>query len=123
MARKFALRKEFTIKKEEWGYGGGLGNGMLRDPNTGKMCCLGIYLKACGVPVKDLENKSMPSNLAGYKLPEWLVLEHDPQTEEEGVASKLADANDKAAGDIDMKTRKKIIRQGFADNGVKVTFA
>lgn len=107
--------KRFTIKRNEW-LRGNPDEGKLLN-YEGKMCCLGIYLKACGVPAEDLEDKDMPSELAcEYKLPAWLATEEDELV----PVVKLANKNDEAG--LAPAVREKQLRELFKEQGIVVRF-
>lgn len=69
---------ELTIPRKEWLHGEGNEASSLLRPSDCKRCCLGHYLKACGLKDQDLQNFTAPSQLedAGITIPDqarWLL--------------------------------------------------
>ena len=128
--RKLKLKniKSFVIDRKIWARGrmldesgGSKVNSLLRIDD--KMCCLGIYLKACGVPNKDLLQVGDPENLdlPLKMLPKWLLEEVDIEGYENSkLVSDLIDAND--ATSCKEATREVKVAKLFAKTGIKVTF-
>lgn len=53
--------KEFVIDRSKWLRGEGPAESYLLRASDGRMCCLGIYLEACGVSPTDLRSKKSPT--------------------------------------------------------------
>lgn len=122
-------RKKFTIDRSKWACGDVEEKfnttSMLRDPKSGAMCCLGFYLKSCGVPNKELDSRALPSSLNEKKLPAsttWL-LGPNLEGEREGHNNRQDDftsPND----DLEMaqNSREAKIRALFAEHDIDVEF-
>lgn len=86
----------------------------------GKMCCLGIYLLACGVPKKLLANVGspdyIPRNFEDGAVPEWLVADENPTI----LCDHLMTTNDSI--DLSEDVREASIKEDFATVGIKVRF-
>ena len=116
---KLRKPKEFTINRSEWmnAYTNektGTDSKLL-DKDSGRMCCLGFYAKACGVPESKIINQQSPRDIKQSALP-WLM--------RGGLETQLCDGlmetND---GLEDHKKREKEIKEQFELIGVKVKFA
>lgn len=69
-----AQERELVIDRNVWLRGEGSHQSCLYRPRDGKMCCVGIYLDACGVPKDRMVAHSNATSLA-EKLPDeakWL---------------------------------------------------
>ena len=79
------------------------------------MCCLGIYLRSCGVPLKALTNKRAPMNVKHIftipKQAQWLF--NKPE-----LTIKLMKENDT----ISHKNKPRIIKKLFAKQNIEVEF-
>ena len=130
---------EFVIDRNVWGRGGEEGGYLLSTPcNGSKMCCLGIFLEACGVDRDALLNNSEPRDLF-RSIPEgarWLVNYLDsasefdpgsfdprysaaPDIQPQDVRDVMA-VND--ADDISETERERKTAAFFAAHGITVTF-
>lgn len=108
---KLKFLKSFTISRKKW-LRGDPNTASLLDPKTGKQCCLGIYLLACGVPKDAIYAVLMPDAVSKtYRLPKWLRTQS-------GTSTVLARDNDS----LNEPTREQLITQGFATKGIKVRF-
>ncbi len=63
----------FTIDRSKWVHGGGkntlkLGSTSLLNERD-RMCCLGFYSEACGVPRDNLMRLATPSSLTAARVP------------------------------------------------------
>lgn len=69
--------RTLVIDRKIWLRGEGDSSGQLLRPDDGKMCCIGIYLEACGVPKELLKGQDVAhSGVVMPVLPEeaqWLV--------------------------------------------------
>ena len=114
--------KSFTINLKKWGHASERNavSGLLRDADTGKQCCLGIYLSACGYDADDLDGEA--SNPAGTLdgLDFWANTWPNKKAEQPAdIARELAQVNDAA---MKLPRRKALIAEGFKKLGVKVRF-
>lgn len=69
---EFDLSRKVWIRNEQ--------HSRLVRKRDGKMCCLGVYLKACGFEEDDMEEVCTPKGMAPHlldKLPPWLAKNHD----------------------------------------------
>lgn len=114
--------KSFTIDRGKWLNGRIIRvseeklDSQLLDLDTGLMCCLGIYAKACGVPEDILYNKGEPADLYRWntendkiedlftKVPVALLIETNDDTKESS------------------KNREKWVKKYFRDAGITVRF-
>jgi len=104
---------KLTIHKREWLRGESGHNSYLRRSSDGKMCCLGIYLRACGVEVDDLTDVRSPARVAGG-LPGttwWL---------NRLVSNELMSINDEST--ISETEREIELTKRFGENGIQVVF-
>jgi len=113
--------KSFTINEKKWGRATEREEvlGVLRAEDTGKQCCLGVYLTACGYTDESLNGernhpKSVPNSYAFWSSvwPKKKDLYVD-------AVRDLATIND---AKMKLPARKKAIIEGFKKLGVKVTF-
>ncbi len=113
----------FTIPRRRWLRGGRGNDSSLYDPKTRKMCCLGIYLRACGFSVADVKDRSMPGDVeaTGKRVPSWMVIRRANNFIRTSPSNmKLAVANDNEG--LSERKRERKIRELFANQGIKVTF-
>lgn len=116
--------KSFTIDRAKWlsgVYGEYFNGSMLYRPEDGRMCCLGFYCEASGIPKKKMANVPMPAELALGNIPSWLRNLNDDafSWSSSDAASDIARMND----DIKKRTqREAAITRAFAKQGVKVRF-
>lgn len=114
--------KKLTIDRKVWLRGEG--EGELLRASDGKMCCLGIYLKACGKAPRTLLGKAMPSELSKRVLPEealWLVKPRQPEEDSVGgddftnssVAGQLMGINDDKAYLKDKETGEYVLDEDW----------
>lgn len=134
------MRRKLVIDRSIWLRGEGNEDSYLLRNTDNKMCCLGIYLEACGVSRERLGGIPTPSELANLdvevpKEAEWLVNKKPnptPSQRWEGTpwAHRLMEENDdvlprNAPKDIKKQNehrREANIAQLFRANGVEVEF-
>lgn len=116
------MSTDLIIPRDKWLRGeGDVASRLLRTRDS-KMCCLGLYLAACGVPLKDIENRTAPTRVvSSVDIPAWLAW-----PDMHGAMKSTADANRlMAVNDStlmgEMK-REEEIAFLFAKNGVEVRF-
>jgi hypothetical protein len=116
--KKLKNVRSFVIDRNVWARGEK--DNVLLDSTTGKMCCLGIYLKACGASDKRLKNVGSPSDAGDADtLPKWMVGEvFGFSADDAPTVRKLIRVNDAKAP----KDREGKIAKLFAEAGVKVRF-
>lgn len=143
--------REFTINRRRWDRGemfadirkekGQNKPPSLKHPEDGRMCCLGIYLEACGVPVEKLYARADPKELVEdvVELPQdaqWLVyIDHPNVSGDEtfyesltfwwdntGVTQELMEANDDTNRFSSEAEREQKIAELFKANDVIVHF-
>lgn len=118
------MTNEFVIPRDRWLRGEGDGGDVyLLRPADAKMCCLGIYLEACGAHASDLLNRRYPSSVSA-PLPnaaEWLIERLSQLVRgDTAEAVKLANANDNShLSEVD---RESTVKKLFERRGIKVTF-
>lgn len=109
-------------ERKTWARGtpGNRSNTLLNE--HGDMCCLGIYLRVCGVSDQDLFDKGTPTSVPFGSLPkeaEWLL---DPKAgwlTSSSDAGRLFGMNDKSKRQV---APEKKIEAIFAKNGVDFKF-
>ena len=93
-----------------------------------KMCCLGVYLHACGVPKKSMTLLATPRDLPlrDIDIPrtaQWLLSKqlttHSNGPANSRTTNALVRAND---GHMNERAREAAVRRLFAKHGIKVTF-
>jgi len=86
----------------------------------GRRCCLGAYLHACGFADKNLRAAGMPSHIYAGKtfLQQVGLLTKIGGNSDE--ANHLANVNDSMR--TPLKRKEELIKAGFAELGVEVTF-
>ena len=103
--------KKFTIDRAVWLRGEGNRASKLLREADGKMCCVGMYLRACGVPDAKLRGKSEACYVHDDDIvPDWT----------KNNAGLLYEANDDPH--TDPATREAKIVNMFAEAGVAVEF-
>ena len=108
---------EFTISRKMWLRGEGEVTSWLRRRSDGKMCCIGIYVKAMGASDDDITDiKSVACLIdAGVDVPYWMDgrgFDH--------IIGRLYRNNDSL--NLSPDERERLITEGFAANSIKVTF-
>ena len=143
---------EFELPRSVWFRGeGDYGSGLLlddtavKDEDVGKMCCLGVYLKACGLPEKYLNDVGEPvsvNSLMHHEMPSWLFKKSSVTYSSRMAASEdcsmLMSINDEELVDDETfeeltaeddvrkwhhrseEERERKIIELFAKNGIKV---
>ena len=111
----------FTIDRRVWDRG--LETKLL-NPETQKMCCVGIYLESLGVSKESLKGKTTAQKLAELPVSaEWLV---EKVTGPLGAASSLARSlyHENDTLDLSAAEREKAIARLFAEapGGIDVEF-
>lgn len=118
--------KHVEIRRKRWLRGEGSRNSFLYRHKDRKMCCLGFYLRSCGLPVKDLTGRKSPFDLPGVPdEAKWLNLANllpdgAKWRKTFNVVNKLMRIND--TDDLPEKQREKQISKLFREQGVKVVF-
>lgn len=129
--------KKFTVKRENWLRGEKNDSRLLRYDDN-KMCCLGFYARACGIPKKYILDESTPNESYGNLLnmnTRWdsflisksdvctdpfLISVDDAYTDDSKSANELMKINDDDT--ISDKTRENRLKKLFLKNGIKVNF-
>lgn len=121
---------EFTVKRSGWLRGEGGHPSLLFRPKDQKRCCIGFYLKACGLSDSSLEDKPSPYDIPRVEtaLPAaatWL-LEHG-----NGNTSLSSEANSEYCIELmrvndarlaSAPDRERRIIELFAQRGIIVKF-
>jgi|SRR3984957_16017850 len=109
--------KSFTIDRNKWLRGEGTSKSSLLRSSDGKMCCLGIYLSACGVAKDILKNLATPASIVEKNtLPSWLKNHYLNSS----IVIDLMNANDKIQ--FAETDRELSIKAGFKQAGIKIRF-
>lgn len=115
---------QLIIDRNLWLRGEGHDASALHRKSDGKMCCLGIYGLACGLPLDKLTGKNQPNELKGY--PEWLLIHVTPSLDSKAYTGCSTDC-----GDLIMCNDAKLyqdpereakITEIFSRHDVEVTF-
>lgn len=110
---------KLVIDRKRWLRGEGENASfLLRD--DGKMCCLGFFACAIGVPQEQLLGAIEPGQLPECPWPEWLLRTDGATRRHTSTAAILAETNDSTA--CDANAREERIASIFASHGVEVTF-
>ncbi len=122
--------KKFEISRNVWLRGDDNPAYRYRE-RDGKMCCLGIYLQACGLSAENLSGRHQPADVKDKILTgcerrkqdfSWLFKQ--PGNTHDGKGSKrvmdLVEANDSAL--TDGPSRESQVENLFAEEGIEVTF-
>ena len=139
--RKEVIMEELFINRQDWIRGDqryGMFSALLRASDQ-KMCCLGFYLRSCGI--EEMADYSSPGHLhsnytdeqrASNPIPEWLLqsasnFTFDRNESQDGRnntldCQRLMDINDSPDPELTEEQREKEIKELFLLHGVKVTF-
>lgn len=109
---------EFTIDRAWWLRG--TGHGILLQPFTGKMCCLGFYSLACGVKPDDIAGLGTPQELSHESTIRGILEEDEGSVRDTKTCDDLVTANDITG--LDDGRREATITELFAKIGVQVNF-
>lgn len=113
--------KEFVVDRAVWLRGEGSENSRLLRRQDDKMCCLGIYLDACGIAAEKLEDQATPEDVdPSEDIPAWLYRLTKDSKECTAKVWNLIDTNDDE--DIPETEREAEVERLFANEGIKVTF-
>lgn len=105
---KFRNIRQFTIDRRVWLRGEGPVSSYLLRKEDQKMCCVGMYLQACGVSRRMLENRHAASQIPKkYASVAWL-------RDSERVPEALYAAND---DNMKPRVRERIIATLFKQFG------
>jgi hypothetical protein len=112
-------RKSFTIKRSEWIRGSMNELSQLLSPDSGKMCCLGFYLRSCGMKKRDISDHTEPSDVITPlpKQAQWLS---DIPGRNSDAAKDLINVNDDDT--LKWNTREAEIKELFAQQNIDVIF-
>lgn len=119
-AVKKAKTMKLVIDRNVWLRGEGSDRSALLRPTDGKMCCVGIYLKALGVPEDELLKDKTARFIKSDLVPEWTRCA--PGEKPYPVVSELYQINDGANLGFSEAERERLIAERFAKHGVKVKF-
>ena len=112
---------KLKINRKRWFRGKGSEESKLLRAEDRKMCCLGFYLRACGVSVRGLTDETLPSDMLEDvpKKARWL-LKKTNEFENSSDCQYLIDQND--TEELNELTREKRIAARFQKHGVDVEF-
>lgn len=115
-----------VLKDSEWLRG--TGSGELRDPETSKMCCLGVCLRDMGVSEEILNERILPSDLLEdnvYLPPEAFDFSKQLQLPDgsQNYEEQIANLNDDNLGLFETdQERVKELEPLFQAVGIKIEF-
>lgn len=113
------ITRTIRISREKWLRGKGGYDSYLIRPRDGKQCCLGFYLKACGVAPGILKGKKTPKFLRRTDIPQeaqWLIAGESNSA----ATNFLTGCND--SWRRLPNTQEELIAKEFRKHGVKVIF-
>lgn len=114
---------ELKINRRKWGTGDE--GGSLLNPVTGKMCCLGFFCLAAGVPKAELEGEPMPAGIKDcLEYPKLKTVVNFQKRVNKFVTTQLSTVNDSEAPKFvnNPKAREARIAKLFGELGVTVEF-
>lgn len=126
---------EFTIDRDKWLRGEGHSASKLLRPSDGKMCCLGMYLLACGLTPEEIQDQDAPGDVAWNAtrvdgMPRrpiwnegklsWLLKDNANDCSETCV--QLMSANDDQRRFVEETNREEKVAELFAKEGITVHF-
>jgi hypothetical protein len=120
--------KKFTIDRNIWLRGESDDSSELFRATDKRMCCVGIYLKECGVPLDHLLGRGVPLKEFTPEEALWLFPAVASSTghlhpDQSKLAGNLYVENDVVACHLDDESdREKAIKRYFAEAGVEVDF-
>lgn len=104
----------FTVKRSTW-VRGRPGYLLMED---GRMCCLGFFVQACGIPPEAMLQKTYPGTLLKLRsqLPPWVI--------DYGNISEIVHVNDtiRVIDKDDDETREARLKKLFMMHGVEIVF-
>lgn len=117
---------KLVIDRETWVRGDSMNAALIN--NKGQRCCLGFYLRACGVPDEHMREIGDPETMlqrTSAKVPEqaqWLIAKASPLDlpKQNTACNELIHDND--GGFFKETVREKEIAKKFAAHGVEVVF-
>lgn len=108
----------FVVDRETWIRGGHDKHSMLCRGDDGKQCCLGFFLRSCGVSKTAISDRSTPSDVGKMPKKAAFLLE-DSQSGDSVAAYSMMEVNDDNAADAAIEEKLKKL---FAENKVRITF-
>lgn len=111
--------KELIINLKKWYRGKGSDNSRLR-LSDGRQCCLGFYLRACGVRAQNIESHATPGAVS-HQVPDearWLL--GNQFKEHSNDCQALMNFNDRE--DVSESVRRQQIVDIFRRHDVVVKF-
>ncbi len=109
-------KKTFVVNRTKW-LRSSNNESMLRD-KVGRQCCLGFYLRACGMRAKDIDLKHTPMSISA-KLPKqasWLIVVDVVDADDSLACGAIMAANDafsKSDAEIEANLKKEFDKQGI----------
>lgn len=107
---------KFVISRKVWLRGEGPRKSRLLRTSDGKMCCLGIYMKACGVEDSELVDRQNLHQIDLYQSKDLLELRRSIDFGESGIYFTNDDK------DISEEEREGSLKQAFKLFDIKVSF-
>lgn len=105
----------FVVTRDKWARGGY--DVALHDESTGKMCCLGFYLAACGVTKEAMGTKTHACSLDDVDFPRESSWLKDGSDEYD-----LVNINGISEDEIDGSEREAALAEIFLEHGITVTY-
>lgn len=112
------MKNKLTIDRTKWLRGEGSRPSKLLRPEDGKMCCVGFYCLANGIPEAKISNEAWPgTDWSLIPSMQWLVAPYIIQSKMEQNLSWLNDTQE-----ITEDERELLIAELFAKHDVEVRF-
>jgi hypothetical protein len=116
---------EFTVRRSQWFRGNGHEFSRLKRHDGGKMCCLGFYALACGIPEQAITEIAFPSVIeygwdtdARIRM-SWLW---EARSDSTGLEMELTIGQVNDEESLSDKEREADLTKLFAFNDITVTF-
>jgi hypothetical protein len=113
--------KELVINLKKWYRGKGDDESKLR-LSDGRQCCLGFYLRACGMKTNEIQGVATPNGVK-FNLPNdarWLLGSSGLSAPHSVDGKALMEVNDDPK--VNEKIRQTVIAKIFRRHGVKVAY-
>jgi len=102
------------------------GGSWLYDPDTNRMCCLGLFFESLGWSKESIKNKATPIELQRHEkkfnsIPKWLLTSNGNDSK---IASLLMSANDGGGvfDGLSLADREAKIISIFAEQDIELSF-
>ena len=117
---------KLTIDRDVWLRGEGPDESYMHREEDGKMCCLGIYLEACGIPKEAMTQLKTPAEPLRKHNPDpgkdvsWAIMMNNGRLTNSPITNQLMRINDSIG--IDEANREDSVREILGERGIEVEF-